>query len=231
MTTKSLLLKAAAGAVGATAFAGGYAAGRASLQAELAAVRAELAEAQRAMLTDSLTGIANRAGLEADWARRACDREFWSLVMVDLDGFKQVNDTHDHGVGDAVLVEVARRLGLVAEPGRDLVGRLGGDEFLVTVGGDQGNVVARHVGLVLARPIPVGALRLSVTASVGVVQAVPGDDVRAVLHSADLAMYGAKRGGKNRVCEFDPTTELADVLVERPGERTRDRGVLAGVRR
>jgi diguanylate cyclase (GGDEF)-like protein len=224
MTPKSILLRAAAGAVGVSLLGAAYAAGRESLRAELAAAR-------RAMRTDSLTGVANRAGLEADWTRRADGWEPWSVVLIDLDGFKQINDVHGHGVGDDVLVEVARRLGAVAEPGRDLVGRLGGDEFVITAASDEACLLARHVGLVLRRPIAVDALRLSVTASVGVVQALPGDDVRAVLHSADLALYGAKRAGKNRVVEFDPTTELADVTVERPGQRQRDLLDLVGVRR
>jgi diguanylate cyclase len=205
-------------AVGVSLLGAAYAAGRASLRAELR--------------TDALTGIANRAGLEADWARRAGGREPWSLVLVDLDDFKQVNDLHGHVVGDQVLVEVARRLRAVAEPGRDLVGRVGGDEFAVTAADDQACLIAQHVGVVLRRPIAVGTLRLPVTASVGVVQAIPGDDVQAVRHSADLALYGAKRFGKNRVVEFNPTAELATIDVERPAaHRVPDLLELAGVRR
>ena len=218
MTAMSVLRSAAVAAAGVSVLGAVYATGRASTLPALAAAR-------RLARTDALTGVANRAGLGLDLARRAGGSESWALVLVDLDNFKQVNDTHGHAVGDAVLIEAARRLVGVSDPARDLVARLGGDEFVLAVDSPAGAIswlIAQDAATVLRRPMMVHGRRVEVTASVGMVHALPGDSPRAVLHSADHALYEAKTHGRDRVVEFDPTAELVDVTVERPAGRLRE---------
>ncbi len=147
---------------------------------------------------DHLTGLANRSlfdqrlriALEDDLA--AC------VLLLDLDGFKQVNDHHGHAVGDQVLVAVAKRLlGCVRPP--DLVARLGGDEFAVLLDGaapGRGDLVAARVLGAFADPISVEGRRLPLAASVGVAVGLHSDggDPDRLLRRADAAMYAAKRG-------------------------------------
>ena len=165
---------------------------------------AEQVMARRA-LTDAVTGLGNRA-LVLDRLAHALTRlarrpGHVGLLFVDLDHFKQVNDTRGHHVGDAVLVEVARRLEALARR-EDTVARLGGDEFVVLceqVGGasDVAAVAARVVGA-LGEPVAVDGLEVQLSASVGaVVTADPSADVGELLRDADAAMYVAKREGRN----------------------------------
>jgi len=177
--------------------------------------RAEQALAHQA-LHDSLTGLANRylltdrLGQALVRMERAPSR--LAIVFVDLDHFKDVNDKHGHDVGDGVLVEVARRL---ERAGRreDTVARLGGDEFVVMwdcvpTDADVEHIAERIVR-VMAEPFEVGSLTLRLSASVG---AVVTDDPRVgastLLHNADLAMYRAKEGGRNRFEVYDPQAPI-----------------------
>ena len=151
---------------------------------------------RRRALEDPLTGLANRAALESALVAALADpARPVGVLLLDLDGFKQVNDTRGHAAGDAVLLAVARRLRAVAGPG-DLVARLGGDEFVLVVQGAQG--VARaacEVHGVLRRPVglPGGAGALAVVgASVGTAVRTRQDDVTSLLRRADAAMYAAK---------------------------------------
>ena len=194
--------------------------------AGVAAMWVPLSRYRRRARTDELTGLANRAALKAELKRRAKSGAPWVLVLVDLDNFKQVNDVHTHAGGDVILVEVARRLTAIAGPG-DLVVRLGGDEFVIVTGGELPGLIADQVKLTLGRPMLYARIEVTVTASVGLVQALPGDDPRAVLHSADIALYGAKTHGKDRAVEFNPAGPLADVDPARPKLRWRE---LAGAR-
>lgn len=155
-------------------------------------------------LHDPLTGLGNRLllreRLERATAQRA--RAPFALMFIDLDHFKAVNDTHGHDAGDALLVEVGRRLHEVVR-GDDTVARLGGDEFVVLAAGvsDQtgAEVLAEKVRTVIARPFVVGELELEVTASVGVV--LPGahhTTADSLLRDADASMYEAKTSGRDR---------------------------------
>jgi diguanylate cyclase (GGDEF)-like protein len=200
--------------------------GPAGFLAGWASLRAPLGRARREARTDKLTGLANRAGLEAELMRRAAGRDPWVLVLVDLDGFKQVNDVHGYAAGDTILVEVARRLTAVADRG-DVVARLGGDEFVIVASNEVAWTIASHIKLVLRRPMLYARIEVAVTASVGLVQALPGDDPQAVLHSADIALHGAKTNGKDQAVEFNPAAALVDVDPERPRLRWRE---LAGAR-
>ena len=170
---------------------------------ELAAANARLRELA---LHDPLTGLANRAALYAHvddaLARVHADGGTLCLLMIDLDGFKAVNDHHGHDAGDRVLIEVAERLKRVARP-QDVVARLGGDEFVIVAEGlalpedalqvAQAIVAAVRVPMVAAPDSPVGA-------SVGIAsnRAVVSE-TEALLRRADTAMYAAKAAGRGKV--------------------------------
>jgi len=223
---KTLTAFSAALATMATTTAGLALYGNRRLRRRLAAVTGELAEARSACLHDPLTGLANRRGITADLGARLASGDSWALLLIDLDGFKSVNDVHGHAVGDLVLVETARRLSSVADPGTDLVGRLGGDEFVVLAGSPVGAISMMlaydAVTMLRQEPFTVDGVRIEVTSSVGVVQVMAGDDARAVMRSADQALYRAKAAGGNTAVEFDPAEPLLTVDSERPNVRTRD---------
>jgi diguanylate cyclase (GGDEF)-like protein len=214
----------AAGLAAATVSAAVF--GNLRLRRQLRDTKASLAESRHAATHDRLTGLTNRAGLEAHLAMCHQERRPVWLLMVDLDGFKPVNDTYGHSAGDAVLKEVARRLARVTDLRRDLVGRLGGDEFLIVSEAGIAPVVgalARSVVAVLRRPIVVSSVaRPQVTASVGWVQMRPGDPVGDVLHTADAAAYRAKFAGGDRQVGWGPDEPLRRVELGRPLERLRD---------
>lgn len=158
-------------------------------------------------LHDPLTGLANRAGFAVALERAAADPEGASLLLVDLDHFKQVNDRHGHAAGDAVLVEVAGRLRAAMRP-RDTVARLGGDEFAVIALGAV-DAEARQLGErlrhALCAPVSFGTEQLPIGASIGLATA-PQDAITpdAVQRAADMALYEAKRGGRGRVRAYRP---------------------------
>lgn len=124
-----------------------------------------------------------------------------AVLYLDLDGLKPLNDTYGHALGDAVLVEVGRRLA-AAVRAEDLVARIGGDEFLVALtevaAPEDAHLVAAKIHRAIAAPFDVEGHRLSVTVSIGIAHAEPGDDVDGVVSAADQALYDAKRAGRNR---------------------------------
>jgi diguanylate cyclase (GGDEF)-like protein len=158
---------------------------------------------------DALTGLANRAGFSAivDDALAGCTvTDTLALFLIDLDDFKEVNDTLGHTVGDAVLIAVADRL-RTAVRGDDVVARLGGDEFAILLfdaPGDDAYRAAERVLSVLLQPVTAAGHQLLVHASVGVAHARPGDDLGAVLRNADIAMYAAKDRGKDGYVGYTP---------------------------
>jgi diguanylate cyclase (GGDEF)-like protein len=151
---------------------------------------------------DALTGLANRAlfydtvsatGTTAGEVRP-------TVLLIDLDGFKQVNDTLGHAAGDALLVEVGRRL-LAAVRQADLVARLGGDEFAVLLpdaAGTEAAEVAERILTTLRAPVETQGSNAYVGASIGIAAHFDGDDAQRLIQRADFAMYEAKAGGKNR---------------------------------
>jgi diguanylate cyclase (GGDEF)-like protein len=199
--------------------------GNLRLRRTLSATRAQLGEAQSQASHDALTRLANRRGIDAALTDRMAAGDSWALIVVDLDGFKPVNDMHGHTAGDLVLAETARRLSTVVDPAADLVGRWGGDEFVIlaaTAIPAISTMLARDVATVLREPFTVdGDVRVEVTASVGLVQVFPGDDLRIVKKCADLALYRAKAAGGNTVREYGPL-EPKPVVDERPRQRVRD---------
>ncbi|ANJ29055.1 hypothetical protein ATC03_18115 [Agromyces aureus] len=163
--------------------------------------RAEARLAELAM-RDALTGLYNRRYLVERLATRGPVGEGGkAMLFVDLDDFKMVNDTHGHDAGDAVILEVARRL-VESSRGQDDVVRLGGDEFVVLLDGVVGEDVeqiAQRLVQSIALPISTNRGWVSITASCGVVVADPGSPRGGLLEAADAAMYRAKHAGRNRV--------------------------------
>src|SRR6185312_9011187 len=131
-----------------------------------------------------------------------------AVLFIDLDRFKNINDTLGHDAGDRLLVEVARRLFRCVRES-DVVSRWGGDEFVALLEefGSPNDVVtvARRILDSLARPLLIGSQELVVTASVGI-STFPddGEDSAALLKAADIAMYRAKENGKNNFQYYAP---------------------------
>jgi diguanylate cyclase (GGDEF)-like protein/PAS domain S-box-containing protein len=172
--------------------------------------RRELQEQMhRSARCDALTDLANRAHVTEHVQERlhttGHQRHPLSIVFVDLDHFKLVNDTYGHLYGDRLLVEVARRLREVAP--NALVGRWGGDEFIIVVevGMAEARDLARSVVGCFDAPVDLGGTQVSSTASVGVATADDVDDVSELVRLADAAMYVAKRDGGARVVAWTPS--------------------------
>lgn len=155
---------------------------------------------------DALTGLANRTAFhnrpEAALARPGRRDGTQAVVFVDLDDFKDVNDELGHAAGDEVLRAVAARLTDVVRL-CDLVARLGGDEFALLVEGVEGPTVALEVAeravAALAAPVEVSGTSVHVGASAGLAIRTESSDSDGLMREADVAMYSAKRQGKNQV--------------------------------
>jgi diguanylate cyclase (GGDEF)-like protein len=161
-------------------------------------------------LHDALTGLSNREDFFARTraALAKCERTGTPLavLMVDLDHFKDINDTLGHQVGDELIRQVARRIADAAALRSACVARLGGDEFAVLLADDdRANAVAQagEVLTAVARPLQIAGTRLSVQTSIGVALAEPGIDVSTIMKRADIALYEAKRE-RARWSVFDP---------------------------
>ena len=156
---------------------------------------------------DPLTGVSNRRGLtdRIDRAAQSVEAKL-ALLLVDLDGFKSINDTHGHAAGDEVLCEVARRL-IEFAPAVETVARIGGDEFVLLVEGTSSTQSERwllefatRIMRTLEAPYVIGDVRLHISASIGVAQCPPAaPNAGELIARADMAMYDAKRAGKARV--------------------------------
>ena len=158
---------------------------------------------------DPLTGLANRSALvdELERALSAGRRagRLTAAIMLDLDRFKEVNDEHDHAVGDQLLKVAAHRLE-TAVRGGDLVCRLGGDEFVIVMRIDSPSEalrVAHRIVDEFREPINVAGFELRTTASVGVAVSTAEVTPNALIHEADIAMYRAKEDGRDRVSVFN----------------------------
>ncbi|MFI7544529.1 putative bifunctional diguanylate cyclase/phosphodiesterase [Actinoplanes sp. NPDC049599] len=179
-------------------------------------------ELEQMALHDPLTGLANRAGLDARLAEAVGRRTDIALLLIDLDDFKLVNDVHGHAAGDAVLTEFAQILLAGVRTG-DVAARIGGDEFVVLITGvpdtDHAVVAAQRIlGLAAAAPVRVGEDVLPVRASVGVATGRTGDTPKELLRRADIAMYQAKHLGTHGVQLHDPSMTDRRAADARLGE-------------
>jgi len=155
--------------------------------------------------TDSLTGLlTRRAFVEAAerMLQRACTGQPFSVLICDLDKFKAINDTYGHAIGDVVLQKVSREVRSIDVA----AGRLGGEEFAFLIGGRLDDAVEHAESLretVGELAIGAGDKTIRITCSIGAAEWEPGDTVDSLLRRADIALYEAKRSGRNRVIAAD----------------------------
>ncbi|MDI1296854.1 MAG: diguanylate cyclase [bacterium] len=163
----------------------------------------DLRQASFEAVHDPLTGLFNRRGLAAQWegllACGAAEGPMISLLFLDLDGFKQLNDSHGHAVGDACLVDVARMLGAQVRS-QDVVARIGGDEFVMLLP-DMDTAEAQALGERVRHGLANQTFGgdHGISGSFGLVTASGATDIDRLIDCADGAMLAAKRAGRNRL--------------------------------
>jgi diguanylate cyclase (GGDEF)-like protein len=172
--------------------------------------RRERDRAQEDAERDPLTGVYNRAGIERRLAgalrqRRAGDEQL-SVLFLDIDHFKRINDSHGHAVGDTCLKALVKLVGTHLQYG-DKLGRLGGEEFVLVLPGanrrrahDTAEAIRHGVE---TRCRQIAGIQLDMTVSIGVAEAQRHDTATALIARADAAMYAAKNAGRNRVVDAD----------------------------
>lgn len=203
----------------------GYLIGLLTLAPLARRLHTSLSAARIALLHDPLTGLRNRAGLIADHHHLTRAERNLMTLLIDLDGFKAVNDNHGHQTGDELLTVVAARLGELADLYHGTAGRLGGDEFAVLIPAnrrDPGHV-AETIHTTLCQPATTSTLTLTISVSIG--YTVASTDLRTSLRAADIAMYHAKRSGTGLTTSYRPGMT---VPARRPHQRrqVRDPGVI-----
>jgi len=184
-------------------------------RAQLKRFSAELAMSNRKLqhyaLVDQLTGLQNRrAGMESlaqAWSMAERSGDPVTMMMIDIDRFKEVNDTHGHAVGDQVLLEVARTIRRSARK-EDAVCRMGGEEFLVICRNadlsSSLHAAERLRKAVAGLRVAVEDQQLGVTISIGLAAREDGmADPGALVNAADKALYAAKKKGRNRTCRYE----------------------------
>ncbi|MDE1158053.1 MAG: EAL domain-containing protein [Neorhizobium sp.] len=199
---------------------------RASAEEQNEQLRATRHTLEYQSLHDALTGLPNRRFLDQfmDDATQAGPGHPLTLhptafIHCDLDRFKEVNDTLGHAAGDAVLREAALRLTALLDVG-EFASRIGGDEFVIVTSGDMPMVRARHLAAAiiqaLARPILIEGRQCNVGCSAGIAcQTTAGDDLRQLLVNADVALYEAKKRGRNRAELFSEELLTATIQTRR----------------
>ncbi len=198
---------------------------RSAVMQRIADLKRALEQAQHLLHQDDLTPLLNRRGF-----RRACDR--WTgngpmamsacCAMIDLDGFKAINDRHGHPVGDATLVHFAATLRRHLRPA-DTIARLGGDEFaliLMNCSGDDACLLLERLQQALAgSPLSVPGAALSLRFSAGVAELHAAESLEQVLERADAALLDAKRQGKAMVRLSVPPVRSARAATASAGDR------------
>jgi diguanylate cyclase (GGDEF)-like protein len=188
------------------------------LPTESAALRQQLETARRLALTDDLTGLKNRRGLvqllQREIARAERRKVPLTVIAIDLDGFKAINDRHGHQAGDFALQSIALILVQTCRREIDIVARLGGDEFLIALPDtpNQGAfaVIRRIEERLSAERLAVGHHRIKLAASFGVATCAVPDTVASLLQRADAALYRAKRTSPSAPAPDRPADEETD---------------------
>lgn len=167
---------------------------------------------------DELTGLSNRAFFRKSVeAQLALGDAPFCVALLDLDGFKKVNDTFGHAIGDAVLMETAKRLTRVIGP-HDVLARLGGDEFVLMLHGldaDAAKNAAKNILMAMARPYDTAPHNAYLGVSIGIAQyPVHGKEYSELLKNADTAMYHSKNSGKNRCSVFEVEEAHVDFSIQ-----------------
>ena len=191
-------------------------------------LRRQASESRRQALHDELTGLRNRRALyerlESLLPDSAARGDRTALLLADLDGFKELNDTLGHQAGDAVLAQLGPRL-RIALPDVELLARIGGDEFAILVhapGPSRAAAIAERFRDALAEPFSVDGIDLAVQASIGIAHFPDdGDDANALLQRADVAMYDAKASQAGWLTYDAGRHDRSSVRLELAGELRR----------
>ncbi len=171
---------------------------------------------------DPLTHLANRRlidqNLKTTLAHCIRRETYGALILIDLDSFKPINDNHGHDAGDAILIEVAKRLTSIIRD-EDVVGRIGGDEFVVLINyldkdeqiaNEKVLIIAEKLNATLSEPLEYAGKTLQVNSSAGIsLLGMEKVTIDTVFKRADLAMYQAKKGGKKYIVFSQKTTPSA----------------------
>ncbi len=180
-------------------------------------------EFERMALRDAVTGLSNRHAFELalgqTLSRHLRDGGSSALLYIDLDGFKLINDTHGHAIGDKLLATISQRL-RDALRGADILARIGGDEFGIiltnTASPDDAARVAENLVRLAAQPVDANGTPVYVGFSIGIgMLPMDGDTVESALHNADTAMYHAKKIGKGRYQFFSANIDSSPLLRQR----------------
>jgi diguanylate cyclase len=168
-----------------------------------------LRESRDRAVSDPLTGLANRSGLDAGLERALRRGQGVAVLLIDLDDFKLINDAYGHAAGDTVLTHFARLLRDAVRT-TDIAARVGGDEFTIVLTDitdtDQAITVAQRIlAATAATPVRLGGDTIPVRASIGVSVGAPGEPTKEILRRADVAMYQAKRAGDHGWQLYDPS--------------------------
>lgn len=177
-----------------------------NLVTNLTSTEIQLEKMEHVAHRDFLTGLANRNGLDHFLESAVNSHEHLTILYLDLDGFKAVNDKFGHDAGDELLIEVGARLNQCVEK-EDLVSRIGGDEFTIVLTSSSdsihhGKVVGEQIITLLNKPFVIENELVSIGCSVGGATWSKGENISDVIRLADQALYSVKRSGKNRVNMF-----------------------------
>ncbi|KGT89154.1 hypothetical protein NG99_20220 [Erwinia typographi] len=192
-----------------------------SLSQSMAKLETSEAHAQKLAMQDLLTGLPNRTAMRDQLMQRLdsppTEGESLALLLLDLDRFKMVNDTYGHHTGDELLIEVARRLKALLRP-EDIVGRLGGDEFIVLLNPlhnvQQITQLCQQIISQLTAPITLQGNRMWIGVSIGVaLSPLHGTERQELMRKADIALYAAKSEGRGRYQMYVPV--LGEALIKR----------------
>jgi len=193
----------------------------AQLRDEVSRSQARTEEARESASRDMLTGLRNRVWVEKQIEQRMDSATPFCIAIVDIDGFKQVNDEHGHLVGDELLQKFSAEL-QSANRATDVIGRWGGDEFILILDGAGSETPAQidrlTIGVCKSYELQsnTGPQKLTIDASIGLAEHVPGETVRTLLSRADMAMYARKAESRAHAAERDKQSSSMEATFQSP---------------